>query len=80
MSSKMKYVVVDTGLVDAIIVFPDVIQHNQFAMFPGEILSAGFISMNSDGKWSCWGKSVSLGLNSRPEEDSAIANRMLPTS
>lgn len=76
---KMKYVVLDDGLNDNIIVFPETIQHSSFAMFSGTILSAGFISY-TDGKWSCWGKSISLGLDSRPEEDSDIANRMLKLS
>jgi hypothetical protein len=73
---RMKYVVVDDGLNDLVIVFPEMMEHSRMQHLPGTILSAGFIAV-VDGKWSCYGKSVSLGLESRPKEDSKLANSML---
>ena len=78
-----KYVVVD----GSIIVFSEAIQHKAFAhMRP---TSAGFISIyaiesepNGIGltdrivKFRCYGKSISLGLQSDPN-DSDLANRQL---
>lgn len=74
--SSMKYIVVDTGLVDAIIIFPDVIQHNTFAESFPYIVSAGFITMSPKGVYTCYGKSYSLGIGSR-EIDSQIANEQI---
>jgi hypothetical protein len=39
------------------------------------IISAGFCFLE-DGKFHCYGKSTSLGIASRPEEDSRILNKM----
>lgn len=73
---KTKYVITSDN---EIIVFPELLQHSEFRRF--EPVSAGFISfgVNKQGNptCSCYGKSVSLGLSSRPEEDTKIAKRQL---
>lgn len=75
---KMKYIVFDTGLFDGIVVFPEAVSHDHMQV-PGDPLSAGFIRLDPEQGWVCSGRSVSLDLDSRPE-DSEIANRMLPLS
>jgi hypothetical protein len=73
---KTKYVVTEDRI---IIVFPELMQHSDFKHF--NPTSAGFISIgvNKEGNptCSCYGKSVSLGLESNPEEDTKIAKRQL---
>jgi len=67
---KQKYICVDTGLCDSIIIFPETITHADFG-HQFKIISAGFIYTDT---WSCFGKSTSLGLSARPE-DTIIARR-----
>lgn len=73
----MKYIVVDTGLNDCIVIFPNQFNHSDISL-PGTLLSAGFIEWDDHRGWVCFGKSVSLECKSRPE-DSALANRQLPS-
>ena len=62
-----------------IIVFSETIQHSDFRKW--EPISAGFITFGvneyGDVTCSCHGRSVSLGLDSRPEEDTFIARLQL---
>jgi len=73
---KQKYVMTENNV---IIVFPELLQHSDFKHF--NPISAGFISfgVNKDGNHSCscYGESISLGLKSRPNEDTIIAKRQL---
>lgn len=73
---KTKYVITSNN---EIIIFPELLQHSEFRCF--EPISAGFISfgVNKQGNptCSCYGESISLGLSSRPEEDTNIAKRQL---
>ena len=73
---KTKYVVTKDN---EIIVFPELLQHSEFRRF--EPISAGFISfgVNKQGNptCSCYGESISLGIKSRPEEDTLLAKRQL---
>jgi len=39
------------------------------------VLSAGFWTVNNEGKFVCFGESVSLGVKSRGDEDSFLLNR-----
>ena len=62
---------------DTIIMFPDYIPHKDFYNdydVHGKVVSAGFILL-LDGEFICHGDSISLDVNSRPE-DSALANKM----
>jgi hypothetical protein len=76
MELKQKYIITRNR---EIIVFPEMIQHSDFSDW--EPISAGFISfgVNKDGNptCSCHGRSISLGLDSRPEEDTLIAKLQL---
>lgn len=76
MELKQKYIITRNR---EIIVFPEMIQHSDFSDW--EPISAGFISfgVNKDGNptCSCYGRSISLGLDSRPEEDTLIAKLQL---
>lgn len=56
------------------IIFDECYTH--FEMAHGmRITSAGFVYFN-DGKFHCYGKSTSLGINSKPEEDSKVINKL----
>jgi hypothetical protein len=73
---KQKYIITKERV---IIVFPELMQHSDFKDW--NPISAGFISfgVNKEGNptCSCYGKSISLGLESNPEEDTKIAKRQL---
>ncbi len=73
---KQKYVITKNK---EIIVFPELLQHKDFIDF--EPISAGFIAfgINKEGNptCSCYGKSISLGLESNPEVDTTIAKKQL---
>ena len=73
---KKKYIITDN---EEIIVFTELIQHSKFRNF--NPISAGFISfgINKQGNptCSCYGESISLGLESRPEKDTIIAKMQL---
>jgi hypothetical protein len=76
MFTKVKYVVTHDN---NIIVFSEAMQHSEFKHF--NPVSAGFISfgVNKQGNptCSCYGKSVTLGISSRPAEDTDLAKRRL---
>lgn len=74
--NRVKYVVTPE---EYVIIFSECIMHSAFKGF--KPISAGFISfgVNKDGNptCSCWGESISLGLESRPERDTQLAKRQL---
>jgi hypothetical protein len=76
MMFETKYIITKQN---QIIIFSNTIQHSDFRHF--NPIRAGFISfgVNKDGNpsCSCYGQSISLGLSSRPEEDTEIAMRHL---
>jgi len=73
---KQKYVITENK---DIIVFSELLQHSEFKHF--NPISAGFISfgVNKEGNptCSCYGKSVSLRLESNPGEDTYLAKIQL---
>ena len=76
MFSKVKYIVTKDN---EIVVFGEIMQHSDFRhMNP---IRAGFIAfgVNKEGNptCSCYGKSISLGMDSDPELDTQIAKRQL---
>ncbi len=76
----MKYIVVDNGLWDAPVIFDEGIQHFEMASnIHGEVISAGFVRFTPNGL-ECYGESISLGLQSAPEIDSKMINKMLGVS
>jgi len=79
---ETKYIVINTGLMDAIIMFPSSFDHADFARMvvskKEDIVSAGFIRLSISGYWHCYGRSAGLDMKARPV-DSEIANRQFPT-
>jgi hypothetical protein len=82
-----KYIIVKRGVMEVPFVFPETEDHREVASLlsirsiEDSIIGAGFCVHSPDLEgtcgWSCYGKSVSLGMSSSPIEDSAILNRML---
>lgn len=80
--SKTKYIVVDSGMSDDMHIFPSHLNHNNVAdKIGGRVISAGFLSIdpdkNGDVEISCYGKSISLNVDSRPEIDTYLAYQTL---
>lgn len=76
-----KYVIIKFGSDEEPIVFSETIHHSAVArQFVGvddsRIVSAGFVHIDSDGKYRCHGESWSLKVKSR-EGDTALLNRKL---
>ena len=73
---SMKYVVIKNGF-ERPYLFSSLDQHRDVAaMIGGEVISAGFVNHTESGL-SCYGSSDSLGVASRPEQDSKLINRFL---
>ena len=78
---KAKYIIIDNRLG---VIFPDFVQHVDMAAYlrhKGEVTSAGFVSYHCPDYYSlnieAHGESISLGIKSKPEEDSRLLTRML---
>ena len=89
MFNKGKYVigtVTESMLaVDAAILFPETVSHSHIGrtVFRGEVISAGFFSIDDAGNVSVYGESVSLGLSSREVDIRFVCNTLgveVPTS
>ena len=69
----MKYIVIEINHTETVIIFPKFIKHKNMAkrvLREGEkVLSAGFISFDEA---SCFGKSITLGVGSRPTRDNLL--------
>jgi hypothetical protein len=74
--AKVKYIRTKDN---EIIIFGEIMQHRDFRNF--NPISAGFISfgINKEGNptCSCYGESISLGIESNPEEDTLLAKQQL---
>jgi hypothetical protein len=71
---KLKYIVFKN---EQAILFGEDWAHGDFLRFM-DVRSAGFVSINSETREAnCFGKSVSLGVESMPEEDKRIIDRIL---
>lgn len=74
---RMKYIVVDNGAWFAPVLFCEAVQHFEMANnVHGEVISAGYVRFTPTGL-ECYGASISLGLQSAPEIDSKMINKML---
>jgi hypothetical protein len=58
---------------ECVVAFSEMLSHSQIAR-KEDVISAGAISFGVDGV-SCYGRSVTLGKDSRPEEDTWLANK-----
>ena len=74
--NKVKYIRTKD---DEIIIFGEIMVHSDFRHF--KPVSAGFISfgINKEGHPTCrcYGESISLNMESNPEEDTLLAKRQL---
>ncbi len=78
---KPKYIIADGSA----IIFPAAIQHSDMAKGMGRIDGAGFVDFRTEVdsygetiiKAFAYGKSTSLGIESRPEQDSMILTRQI---
>jgi hypothetical protein len=75
-----KYIVFKNGSLEDIITFSELMGHDEIARnLRGNhnIVSAGFldVAVSEDGDLTCvcFGKSTSLGIESRPEKDARVA-------
>lgn len=71
----MKYIIFElpNGLVSPF-VFPEFIEHASLTTFlPFKPKSAGFCSPRGKTQWECWGKSVSLNLESGPKDGEILS-------
>jgi hypothetical protein len=76
MNYKSKYVILDTGYITPI-VFTDLLQHVDVANgIGGTVIAAGFCYIQ-DGRYVCYGESVSLRVKTRGAEDEKILNKYL---
>lgn len=73
---KAKYIVVDY---DMPYIFPEFINHIDFAhrVTGKPVTSAGFVYVDSEGSYKCYGESISLKLKSNPEADNKLLNKFL---
>ena len=80
--NEVKYVIVN----GCAIVFSAAIQHKDMVGYNEKCEGAGFVRFDTETDpiygdtiivAKCYGKSVSLGIESRPEEDSRIVTRQL---
>ena len=75
--ARMKYVVIDGYLCEEIYLFPEFVNHANFVQLLGYdskfVLGAGFIGSDL----RCYGRSTSLGIDSRGDADTALLDRNL---
>jgi len=80
----MKYVMIKSNNFETPFVFPDTETHSDVAKRLNHnlehVVSAGFcnhgVRENGEVEWACWGKSISLNIDSRGDVDTAIMNSM----
>jgi hypothetical protein len=72
---ETKYIVVGVGNLEVPIIFPETLNHSEVARPFKNVISAGFCSIpDRESEYSVWGKSVSLGIESR-EKDAELLDR-----
>jgi hypothetical protein len=83
MNSKFrkKYIVYENMMgMELPVVFSELDEHFRFGV-PGTVISAGFCALtwkeDTGPQWLCWGKSATLGVESRNETDEAILNEFV---
>ena len=77
MFDSAKYLIVDTGTNEAVVIFSGFLSHDVVAGRLGSpVVSAGFVDFDQDGP-HCFGKSTSLDIKSRGEADNALVRLSL---
>ena len=77
---KSKFVIFQTPEGEQAVIFPsETIFHDEMASHFStyEVVSAGFVSIDQNGKIECSGKSTGLDIASRGEDDVIIIERQL---
>lgn len=78
--NKMKYIIIDNGGYDTPVIFDEATDHSMMASdsfgFKKNVVAAGFVRFSSDGLY-CYGRSISLKIESRPDEDARLINKMI---
>jgi len=86
MTSKFIRVKQLTRAIDVFILFPDTVQHRELALALGVdercgLISAGFYSLTEDELgnpiYRCYGESISLDLQSAPDDSEMLNRQML---
>lgn len=75
-----KYIIYDTGMNVVPVIFSELQTHAEVAQAfyaHNKVIGAGFVFIDKDGKYACYGESVSLKVKSRGEEDSKFLNKYL---
>jgi len=70
---RSKYIVFEVHGSEVPVVFSDLFSHSDFSQI-GKPISAGFCQLGKDG-FSCYGRSVTLKIDSRFEKDSSVLNK-----
>lgn len=74
---KAKYLVLRQGGFEVPFIFSELNDHaNTASKLGGEVVGAGFCYIRED-RYHCYGKSVSLKIESRGDVDASILNRLL---
>ena len=77
MFNNTKYIVFEENFIEEMLIFSPLLQHDYVTRRMNiKPISAGFITIH-DNEPRCFGKSISLGLESRGEADSKVAKRVL---
>ena len=73
-----KYVIIDVDGLEMPIACSELMQHYQLVS-PNidNVVGAGFFQVNNEGRYVCWGRSISLKVDSRGEKDEEVMNRLL---
>lgn len=74
--SHSKYVIVDTHGIEVPILFSPLLSHTDVIGAGHRVVSAGFCQQNADGSFSTYGKSVMLGVVSRPKDAEIIRDNL----
>ena len=68
---KLKYIVIECNDMELPLVFSPLLLHHEVAR-DTKVKSAGFCMLNAVGKWITSGKSETLNLSARPQDDEIL--------
>lgn len=79
---QAKYIVILQRGLECMIIFPEIMKHDQIALgLTGHkmdcVISAGFVRMLSSGQVTCYGCSISVDKESRIDVDTRLAEALL---
>lgn len=71
MITNLKYIVIEHAGMEVPVVFPALLLHHEVAA-DSRVKSAGYCKFDAAGKWITGGKSVTLKLSARPQDDEIL--------